>query len=195
MTETPELLPCPLCGSDANYAAEEGVWHLVRCTNRKCELQSGIFPTKPWAIRIWNTRVPPSTVGVEAHKLVPLIPTARMIEVGCDNNPTQWNEGTPDGFAADVANDIYVSMVRASPTIASETEGGKAGEWRDIASAPRDGTKFLGITKSGRMKVDWLDVTLSTSQFAHERGDNGYTHWQPLPAPPAASLIAKGEGK
>ena len=66
----------------------------------------------------------PSTVG--AHKLVPLIPTAEMIEVGCENNPTQWNDGTPDGFAADVANDIYVSMVRAAPTLASEKEGGKS---------------------------------------------------------------------
>ena len=56
--------------------------------------------------------------------------------------------------------------------------------WQPIETAPRDGTKFLGVTKSGRMKVDWFDVTLSVSQFAHERGDNGYTHWMPLPEPP-----------
>jgi hypothetical protein len=53
----------------------------------------------------------------EGYVLVPLIPTARMIEVGCDNNPTMWNEGTPDGFAAEVANDIYVSMVRAASLV------------------------------------------------------------------------------
>lgn len=57
----------------------------------------------------------------DGYALVPLIPTARMIEIGCDNNPTMWNDGTPDGFAADVANDVYVSMVRACAV--SSTEG------------------------------------------------------------------------
>lgn len=47
---------CPCCNSAAVHAAEEGVWHLVRCTNRKCGMQSGIFPTKPMAFRCWNTR-------------------------------------------------------------------------------------------------------------------------------------------
>jgi hypothetical protein len=57
----------------------------------------------------------------DGYALVPLLPTPRMVEVGCDNNPTQWNDGTPDGFAADVANDVYVSMVRAS--MVPSTEG------------------------------------------------------------------------
>lgn len=60
-------------------------------------------------------------------------------------------------------------------------------KWQPRATAPTDGTKFLGVTKSGRMKVDWIDDTLSTSQFAHERGDDGYTHWMPLPKPPTVS--------
>lgn len=51
-----ELAACPCCESSASHACEDGVWHLVRCTNRKCGMQSGIFPTKPWAFRIWNTR-------------------------------------------------------------------------------------------------------------------------------------------
>jgi hypothetical protein len=37
-----------------------------------------------------------------------------MIEAGCEHNPTQWNEGTDLGFAADVANDVYVAMVRSA---------------------------------------------------------------------------------
>ena len=59
-------------------------------------------------------------------------------------------------------------------------------DWQPISTAPKDGTKILGVTKSGRMKVDWFDATLSTSQFANERGDNGYTHWMPLPPAPHA---------
>jgi hypothetical protein len=62
-------------------------------------------------------RMPAAPQGVkvpEGYALVPLIPTPEMIEVGCGNNSTQWNDGTDDGFAADVANDVYVSMVRAA---------------------------------------------------------------------------------
>ena len=51
-----ELLPCPFCAGVPSYAFEEGVWHLVRCTNLKCGTHSGIFPTKPMAVRAWNTR-------------------------------------------------------------------------------------------------------------------------------------------
>jgi len=52
----------------------------------------------------------------DGWKLVPIIPTQAMIEAGCDSNPTSWNEETDDGFAADVANDVYVAMVRSAPT-------------------------------------------------------------------------------
>jgi hypothetical protein len=48
--------------------------------------------------------------------VVPVIPTQAMIEAGCDNNPTSWNEGTDLGFAADVANDVYRAMLSAATT-------------------------------------------------------------------------------
>jgi hypothetical protein len=48
--------------------------------------------------------------------VVPVIPTPAMIEAGCDNNPTSWNEGTDLGFAADVANDVYRAMLSAATT-------------------------------------------------------------------------------
>jgi hypothetical protein len=48
------------------------------------------------------------------YALVPTKPTPAMIEAGCEQNPTQWNEGTDLGFAADVANDVYVAMVSAA---------------------------------------------------------------------------------
>jgi hypothetical protein len=49
------------------------------------------------------------------HVVVPREPTRAMIEAGCENNPTQWNDNTDDGFAADVANDVYRAMISASP--------------------------------------------------------------------------------
>ena len=54
------------------------------------------------------------TLAECGYVIVPIKPTETMIEAGCDNNPTQWNEGTDLGFAADVANDVYVGMVRAA---------------------------------------------------------------------------------
>ena len=61
--------------------------------------------------------------AVSAHdgwKLVPLKPTPEMIEVGRDNNPTQWIQETDSGFAADVAHDVYVSMVSAAPPVTAQ---------------------------------------------------------------------------
>lgn len=70
------------------------------------------------------------------YALVPTKPTPAMIEAGCEQNPTQWNEGTDFGFEADVANDVYVAMVRAAalstPPAAVEKE---ADDWRDDPSA------------------------------------------------------------
>jgi hypothetical protein len=57
-------------------------------------------------------------------------------------------------------------------------------KWRPMASAPSDGTKFLAVTRKGRMRVDWLDAALSTSQNAHEWANDPYTHWMPLPERP-----------
>lgn len=63
-------------------------------------------------------------------------------------------------------------------------------EWRDIGSAPKDGTWILGWAKSdsapyrvswGRTQAGQLAWCTSFASFAE-----GYiTHWAPLPEPPA----------
>lgn len=53
-------------------------------------------------------------LAVDGVALVPKEPSEAMIIAGCENNPTQWDEGTDDGFAADVANDVYRAMVSAA---------------------------------------------------------------------------------
>lgn len=57
-------------------------------------------------------------------------------------------------------------------------------DWKLIKTAPTDGTKFLAVTREGKMRVDWRDATLSTSHNANERDDDRYTHWMPLPPRP-----------
>jgi hypothetical protein len=55
-----------------------------------------------------------AALAVDGVALVPREPTEAMIIAGCENNPTQWNEGTDLGFAADVANDVYRAMITAA---------------------------------------------------------------------------------
>jgi hypothetical protein len=55
-----------------------------------------------------------AALAVDGVALVPKEPTEAMIIAGCENNPTQWNEGTDLGFAADVANDVYRAMLAAA---------------------------------------------------------------------------------
>lgn len=57
------------------------------------------------------------------HVVVPREPTAEMIIAGCENNPTQWSDGTDDGFAADVANDVYRAMIAAAPPTPAKEVG------------------------------------------------------------------------
>ncbi len=57
------------------------------------------------------------------HVVVPREPTAEMIIAGCENNPTQWSDGTDDGFAADVANDVYLAMIAAAPPTPAKEVG------------------------------------------------------------------------
>ena len=74
---------------------------------------------------------------------------------------------------------------RPSPAV----EGG----WRDIASAPKDGTRFLTFddyygVRMGRAFIradhdDWLSYVDCNGNSS--KGGIRATHWQPLPAPPA----------
>ena len=182
MTETPELLP-----TDAQLE----------------NLTSGIgsiLSAKQAFLLGWKsalgalTRVPPSTVGVErAHKVM-------TVE---EYRAPPWLKGwhsicyNYDGFGG-----VGVRYDGASPTIASETEGGKAETWQDISTAPKDGTRLLLCYSSPQMASGALPVLsghwslISDCWFSPITDARiNPTHWQPLPAPPASSLIAKGEGK
>lgn len=65
-------------------------------------------------------------------------------------------------------------------------------EWRDISTAPKDGTHVLLVNDRGSMWIGWWN-----SVFFREGPKRGawtdgvwglmdVTHWQPLPEPPHA---------
>ena len=64
-------------------------------------------------------------------------------------------------------------------------EAGEQSGWRDIASAPRDGTEIglANITIGHWGKLPGLDEMWETPE-AWESAD-AFTHWQPLPASPS----------
>jgi hypothetical protein len=73
------------------------------------------------------------------------------------------------------------------------------GEWRDIASAPKDGTHFLASVDGEVRLVAW-GKTSHVPMYGFCLADQGVedfdlckpTHWRPLPAPPS-NPETKGE--
>lgn len=80
--------------------------------------------------------------------------------------------------------------------------------WRDISSAPRDGTRFLGLTRFGVEMVKWCDGARADNYGPHAgwigveqdssclpagqlrtKSQHQPTHWMPLPAPPPSCAV------
>lgn len=108
--------------------------------------------------------------------------------------------------AANAYNRWNAEMQRHyGPEAFARFEASLSDGWRDIASAPRDGTRFLGweevptfdedagktVIVSGPVIAYWFfgDFIEFPYQNRIVQGLR-ITHWRPLPAPPAS----KGEG-
>jgi hypothetical protein len=86
---------------------------------------------------------------------------------------------------------LQAAALRAQPS--NEAEG-----WRDIASAPKDGTEFLAICCPGDETYWLLKADLAGSPYYDDGTGPVHvpcaTHWRPLPAAPGeASVQAGGE--
>lgn len=92
--------------------------------------ESSLFPTE--------THLPGMDAALSALEAagwvcVPRIPTEEMIDAGVDNNPTVFTKAEP-GFARDVANDVYVAMVRTAsnpkekPMVSPQVEAEKGSD-------------------------------------------------------------------
>lgn len=72
----------------------------------------------------------------------------------------------------------------------SEKVTGSKGEWQDIASAPKDGTVFVGHDADTKTShVTWWEVTLRRwydpdNHYYSETEPFEPSHWLPLPTPP-----------
>lgn len=71
---TEQLLPCPLCGGEADYCETNSWW--IRCNKCNAETEADMSPEA--AAEIWNRRTPPPS----SH--VPVCPHLRAAGIGRD---------------------------------------------------------------------------------------------------------------
>lgn len=91
--------------------------------------------------------------------------------------PDECANGCPPRQVCDYCQVARLALSTATP----------AGEWREIESAPKDGTGVLVFDGS------WITISAYSTIFGwvHEAEKplltRSLTHWQPLPAPPLAA--------
>jgi len=100
-------------------------------------------------------------------------------------------------LAADWGSCVPRSFYAAADRILSALTSPRGSEWRDIATAPRDGTRVLVASgprvREAWWRTPWNGAPMSSCYWSH--GDDlvllddsvhrrGATHWMPLPAQP-----------
>lgn len=210
MTNAPgsdAILPCPFCGSDAEEHPELcGGDFAVRCTHDECGCSTGLFDDPRDSLRVWNTRPPLAGEAVAWEHL-----RLKLVELIREQSEGEWDEPLIQKDAKRFADALWPLITHPAPKSARAPA-----EWRDIASAPKDGTTILlyspmwehtwGSVQAGMFR----DGAWETSEGSvgedeidgpyDEEGDDDYeppmslgpSHWMPLPAPPTTPT---GEGE
>lgn len=165
----------------------------------------------PEGLLIRNREEPLRPAVPSGWKLVPDQPTHAMLEAG------EFRGLTANHF--DRAHKIYSAMLEAAPTPPADGEaqcpmgdgcdltvaymagfargkdasGDGREAWRPIESAPRDGSKFLAYEEGHWYAARYFDPEVLEAYCGQPVVQPPEpTHWQPLPAPPAAQAEKGG---
>ncbi len=179
--------PAAMIGELGDNAAK---WAAAFCQHAK--KLDGYAPDEGWMIG-WFANAIEHSHSIRTRAALSPAPTVppgfKLVPV----EPTQAMLG-PLTMTHDTARKLWAVMLAASPQ-PPVVEG-----WRDIASAPKDGTFVLIRDSEVRALASWqrdrwfgideLGLAYDSRQY-HQPGPQP-SHWQPLPAPPAAPEATHG---
>jgi hypothetical protein len=196
-SEQVELKPCPFCGGNVTLTTggkSDGLLTFVcdeGSTCRGSKIFTGtLVEDRETAITAWNTRAP-SALPV-GWKLLPVEPTEAMVAAAVTALGLPWRE-------IQRMLQAYRAMLSASPPADHVPDVGNmisppepVSGWRDIATAPRDRSIFLGAVDGVVRLVSW-GKTSHVPIYGFCLADQGAEDydlcepscWQPLPSPPS----------
>lgn len=102
-----------------------------------------------------------------------------------------WADDWPHNIvpAGAPAQKLACDLIRLAPALLSAARRGlDADGWRDIASAPKDGTwilVWLGGVANCADTIQWAYDGWWNGCSGYVRSEGPPTHWRPLPDPPA----------
>jgi len=80
----------------------------------------------------------------------------------------------------------------------TERESGAVSEWREISTAPKDGTRILVYEPGEQVSIVWWRKNTTYEAGGYWTPGAIYRHeptlWMPLPSPPASPASGEGEG-
>lgn len=133
----------------------------------------------------------------------------REFNLRCEAVRLAWNtmEGVRQapGFRREADKAVADSLTKAAAILSLiASEGGEEGKWRDIESAPFDGTPVDLWGSHGRWtSARWKDghpgkwVRFSHGKgrvpVFHSRAESEFTHWMPIPAGPDLPTSREGQ--
>lgn len=160
-----KLEPCPFCGGSAEFLVDIIGPGEVRCVDCDAMVRGDTKITAPNA---WNRRTPPLSPWREAIEAAAKVAEKYALDQESCERPQ----------AETICYVIRDAIRSLSPPAASP--------WRDISSAPKDGTDILWCTDRGeymRKRHLYEVIRWPTYKECFEEG-----FWQPLPSPPAGDV-------
>lgn len=149
-------------------------------------------------VKLWNLRTPPAMSADHigdadkmAHVLRGMVNRGTLIDAEAIDRALTlavYRQDPDDDDRAWAASQAEVIGQLVVPVGSGDADkmGApvEAAGWRDIANAPRDGTRFLAVMSGFEPEIHWWDVKIGWCV-----GEGIYRdpeHWQPLPPPPSA---------
>jgi len=102
----------------------------------------------------------------------------------------------PSGLGAEAVSVIArhgPALIAALDQVAQLRAALGESDWLPIDTAPESGPDIFAVSQSSRVSIEAPAFIQTMIRAAKEDGDTSwFTHWRPLPAPPAIDAMAAG---